>query len=346
MASHEPVDVVYLWVDGSDPEFREQLRAASTGSAEHDPRVNGSCRFRDNGELLYSLRSVTRFAPWVNHIYVVTNGQKPGWLDTRHSRVSIVTHKDIFPDPGCLPCFNSGALEWNLHRIPGISQKFLYFNDDYFLGRETPRDRFLLPEGRQVLYFEHSALHRRMASGAALARSYLHTGRLLDELPLFNQYRRYRRAYSTYPLDRLPFVRPRRLLPAHVPQLYDRDILCELETRLAPAIQEVRGHRFRHPRDVILRLAYHYYLVEGDAPARDPQVECLDWGSPEFFFVRLLEPEQKLHEELRRLSRVRPQFFNMNDDLGDADPGHPILSAARDFLETYFPEPSPLERAS
>ena len=345
MASHEPVDVVYLWVDGADPEFREQLRSASAANAECDPRVNGSGRFRDNGELRYSLRSVIRFAPWVNRIHLVTNGQRPVWLHTRHPRVSIVTHGDIFPDPRSLPCFNSNAIEWNLHRIPGLSRRFLYLNDDFFLGRATPRERFLLPGGRQRLYFEPSALHRRMASGAAIARACLHTGRLLDQLPLSSGHRRYREAYATHLLDRLPLVRPRRLLPAHVPQLYDRDILWELETKLAPAIRELKTHRFRHPRDVTLRLAYHYYLVEGDSPVRDPQVERLDWGSPDFFFVRLLEPEQKLREELLRLQRARPQFFNLNDDLGDVDPGHPILGAVREFLEAYFPGPSPLELA-
>ena len=32
-------------------------------------------RFRDNDELRYSLRSLEQHAPWLRHIYIVTNGQ-------------------------------------------------------------------------------------------------------------------------------------------------------------------------------------------------------------------------------------------------------------------------------
>ena len=40
-------------------------------------------RYRDNNELRYSLRSLAKFAPWIRHVYIVTNGQIPYWLDLR-----------------------------------------------------------------------------------------------------------------------------------------------------------------------------------------------------------------------------------------------------------------------
>lgn len=100
----------------------------------------------------YSLRSLETNAPWIRHIYIVTNGQVPSWLDTSNPRVSIIPHDVIFANHSVLPTFSSLAIEFNLHRIPGLSETFLYFNDDVFLGRPvTPWDLMNLRH-QQFLY--------------------------------------------------------------------------------------------------------------------------------------------------------------------------------------------------
>lgn len=100
----------------------------------------------------YSLRSLEVNAPWIRHIYIVTNGQVPAWLDTSNPRVSIIPHHLIFPNRSVLPTFSSLAIEFNLHRIPNLSETFLYFNDDVFLGRPvTPWDLMNLRQ-QQYLY--------------------------------------------------------------------------------------------------------------------------------------------------------------------------------------------------
>uniref|UniRef100_A0A3Q2YX68 EF-hand domain-containing protein n=1 Tax=Hippocampus comes TaxID=109280 RepID=A0A3Q2YX68_HIPCM len=104
-----------------------------------------SNRFEENGALLYSLRSMEKHAPWVRHVYIVTNGQIPSWLNLQNPRVSIVTHKEIFLNMSHLPNFNSHAIESHLHRIPGISQKFLYLNDDMMFGKDAWLDDFYTP---------------------------------------------------------------------------------------------------------------------------------------------------------------------------------------------------------
>ena len=94
----------------------------------------------------YSLRSLEVNAPWIRNIYIVTNGQVPSWLDTTNPRVHIITHAMIFPNASFLPTFSSPAIEMNLHRIPGLSDYFIYFNDDVFLGRPVfPYDFMSLP---------------------------------------------------------------------------------------------------------------------------------------------------------------------------------------------------------
>eukprot|EP00095_Tigriopus_kingsejongensis_P002042 maker-scaffold556_size137522-snap-gene-0.27 protein:Tk02042 transcript:maker-scaffold556_size137522-snap-gene-0.27-mRNA-1 annotation:"hypothetical protein LOTGIDRAFT_238796" len=98
-------------------------------------------RFADYDQLRYSLRSVEKYAPWVRHVYIVTNGQIPSWLNMDHPKVTVVTHQDIFPSKSSLPTFSSSAIETNLVNIPGLSERFLYLNDDVMLGKEVwPED--------------------------------------------------------------------------------------------------------------------------------------------------------------------------------------------------------------
>ncbi|OQV20564.1 N-acetylglucosamine-1-phosphotransferase subunits alpha/beta [Hypsibius exemplaris] len=108
-------------------------------------------RFKDNEELRYSIRSLEKHAGWVRRIYIVTNGQVPHWLDLDNSRVQIVTHEEIFLNKSHLPTFSSSAIESHLHRIPGLSEKFLYFNDDVLLTQDVlPEDFFSHSEGYKV----------------------------------------------------------------------------------------------------------------------------------------------------------------------------------------------------
>lgn len=136
--SPEPIDLVYTWVNGSNEQFRESI-------AHFSPVVDES-RYNDKNELKYSMRSVEKYAPWIRHIYIVTNGQIPHWLDVHNTRISIVTHDEISPPElrsEILPTFSSFAIETLLHRIPNLSQRFIYFNDDVFLGAPLYLDHLI-----------------------------------------------------------------------------------------------------------------------------------------------------------------------------------------------------------
>ncbi|XP_072758380.1 N-acetylglucosamine-1-phosphotransferase subunits alpha/beta isoform X2 [Anoplolepis gracilipes] len=148
LCQHVPIDVVYTWVNGSDPVFLENLR-------KHVPIMDlrtAASRFSDKDELRYSLRSLEMYAPWVRHVYIVTNGQIPSWLDMDNPRMTLVSHEDIFLNKSDLPTFSSPAIESHIHRIPGISDKFLYFNDDVMLGAEVWPEDFITQPGGQKVY--------------------------------------------------------------------------------------------------------------------------------------------------------------------------------------------------
>ncbi|KAK5876537.1 hypothetical protein CesoFtcFv8_025881 [Champsocephalus esox] len=118
--------------------------------SKQDEDVSAS-RFEDNEELRYSLRSVEKHAPWVRHIFIVTNGQIPSWLNLDSPRVTVVTHQDIFQNHSHLPTFSSPAIETHIHRIPGLSQKFIYLNDDVMFGKDVwPDDFYSHSKGQKV----------------------------------------------------------------------------------------------------------------------------------------------------------------------------------------------------
>lgn len=131
------IDFVLPWVDGGDPGWQKE-RDSWRNEKEMDvpgSDANAECRYRGDHELLrYWFRAVEQFAPWVRRIHFVTCGQKPEWLDEKHPQLNLVQHRDFIPDK-YLPTFNSRVIEWNCHRIEGLSERFVLFNDDNFLLR-------------------------------------------------------------------------------------------------------------------------------------------------------------------------------------------------------------------
>ena len=136
---------------GKSPTFREASFVWDLIDYRHNEDISAS-RFEDNDELRYSLRSVEKHAPWVRHIFIVTNGQIPSWLNLDDERVTVVSHADIFVNKSHLPTFSSPAIESHLHRIPGISDWFIYMNDDVLFGRDVWPDDFVSASGAQKVY--------------------------------------------------------------------------------------------------------------------------------------------------------------------------------------------------
>jgi len=133
------IDFVITWVDNEDPQwqaaFQKWLPANTSNIDDSEPR------YRDWHLLRYWFRGVEQFAPWVRRIHFVTNGQLPSWLNTQHPKLHLVKHSDIMP-PESLPTFNSNAIEMCLDKIEGLSEDFVYFNDDVFLVGNVGQDYF------------------------------------------------------------------------------------------------------------------------------------------------------------------------------------------------------------
>jgi len=126
------IDLVYLWVDGNDPKWLKKKESFL------NKKINTAGRYQSNEELKYSLRSVDKHLPWIRKIFVITDNQTPSFLDTTHPKIQIIDQNKMLPDE-LLPTFNSNTLEYFMYKIPGLSEFFLYSNDDMFINADlTP----------------------------------------------------------------------------------------------------------------------------------------------------------------------------------------------------------------
>lgn len=118
------MDIVITYVNGLDPEWQKDYeKYTNTPILEK--------RFRDWGTLKYLLRGIEKNIPFINKVHLVVSheSQVPEWIN--RNEVHIVLHKDIIPEE-YLPTFNSTSIEMHLHRIEGLDEEYLYFNDDTF----------------------------------------------------------------------------------------------------------------------------------------------------------------------------------------------------------------------
>ncbi len=142
------IDLVYLWCDGSDPIWRakrqEYLNKIDTA---FDTQSFCEGRVADNDDLLHSLRSVDMYAPWINHIYIITDNQCPSWLDINNKKITIVDHTELF-NKNQLPLYNSCAIELGIHKIKGLSEHYLYANDDMMFNRTVSPSFFFSRRGK------------------------------------------------------------------------------------------------------------------------------------------------------------------------------------------------------
>ena len=132
------IDVVILWVDGSDPAWLEEKSKYAPPAAKDSNSIN---RYRDWGLLPYWFRCIEKHAPWVRKVHFVTWGHVPAFLNLNAPKLNVVKHTDFIPAE-YLPTFSSHAIEMNIHRIPDLNEHFIYFNDDTFLLRPMEPERF------------------------------------------------------------------------------------------------------------------------------------------------------------------------------------------------------------
>lgn len=145
---NKKIDFVLLWVDGNDSNWLSEKEKYSNKRTKGTSDIKN--RYRDWNNLQYWFRAVEKYSNWVNNIYFITWGHTPNWLK-ENPKLKIIKHEEFIPKQ-YLPTFNSNTIILNLHRIEGLSEDFVLFNDDMFLNdyvKESdffwdgiPRDQF------------------------------------------------------------------------------------------------------------------------------------------------------------------------------------------------------------
>ncbi|WP_454195191.1 stealth family protein [Nocardia sp. Marseille-Q1738] len=310
------IDLVFSWVDGSDPEFRAR-RAGMLAQVAVGEGDDADARIRQIDELRYALRSVQKNAPWIRRIFIATDSAAPRWLSA-HPKVTVVRAVDHFRDTSGLPVFNSHAVECQLQHIEGLSEHFLYSNDDMFFARPVRPSMFFTPAG---------------VSRFIEAETRIGPGRNNERRSGFENAARVNRALLA---DRFGHVITRHL--EHTPVPLRRSVLLEMEEEFAADFARTSGSRFRAATDIsVTNSLYHYYaLLTGRAvPQESAKVCYVDTTSYSGLTL------------LAGLARNRDvDFFCLNDgsfpEVAEAE----RVRIVSEFLADYFPEPAPWERLS
>lgn len=315
----EPIDIVYTWVDSADPEWQAARERCAAQRRVDLPGSSNDERFINRDELKYSLRSVWLYAPFVRHIYIVTAGHRPAWLDTDSGKVTVVPHSEIFPSMDDLPTFNSHAIESCLHRIPGLSEHFLYFNDDVFLGRETRIETFFTKAGQMKSRLSPSGFTTVTRPGDSAIptdwASYNAVQLMLRDFGLF--------------FDRKV---------KHVPMPLKRSLLEEIEHRYPREIARTRASRFRERTDISVpsMLAHYYGIATGRAvewEGHPKEYAYADTGRKEFV------------SKLRAIRNDRPMFVCLNVTRHADIDFRRQAALLHEYLNEAYPFPSPYEKA-
>lgn len=295
------VDIVYTWVNGADPDYFNICKSYSEKPDEINPE-----RYRDVYNMLkYSLRSIEKFAPWIRHIYLVTaRPQVPDWVNTNHPKIKIVHHDEII-DHKYLPTFNYNTIESFIHKIPGLSEYYIYSCDDFLFGNEVRLSDFIDEKGVITIF-----------------------GTLFGENLRFRIYERKNDIISLGLIE-------------HNPIFYKKSFVDDLQGQFSDKFHKTRKSRFRADDNITMQKVYKYYMLSQQKKVSKP-IGVFSLRKIHSFhkITNNLEFQKRA---LAKLDQKKPKFFCLNDDQRD-NPNSEVIKLVHDFLERNHPKKSQFEK--
>ena len=254
------MDFVLLWVNGNDPEWIKDFDKYSDIVGDKK-----SIRFRDWDNLKYWFRGVEKFAPWVDKIHFITCGHYPEWLNLEHPKLNLVKHSDYIPSK-YLPTFNSNVIELFIHKIEGLSDQFVLFNDDFFVIDHIKPERFFkngLPRDMGIMNL--------IPSGTDLGYVFLNNVNVIQKFfkkrtVLRNNYLKWFNLIYGKQLIKNIFLLPwgdfTGFMDAHFPQPFLKSTFNELWNK--NLFEDLHFSRFRTTTNYSQYLMHYWQLVEGN----------------------------------------------------------------------------------
>ncbi|HLR36689.1 MAG TPA: Stealth CR1 domain-containing protein [Chitinophagaceae bacterium] len=311
----ERIDLVYLWVDGEDPKWQEKKRQA-TGKAQFGhSEIDAKGRYVSNDELKFSLRSLEKHISWIGKIFIVTDNQIPEWLKIDHPQINIIDHSQILPKE-VLPCFNSRVIEYALYKIPGLSEHFLFANDDMLFNRDLKENFFFKEDGFPIV--------RMKKERFGMFYNKLRT--LVGKKP--GNYRS--TIYKAIASIKEKFRKNYYGIPHHNIDAYKKtDYKFAVEELFNEEIKISMFNRVKSNNDV-QRFAFSLYAL------------AIGHAYPQYVNKNTSLRNQIYKDDAdERMQKYNPALFCMNDNQKATDEDR---KAAKDYLEKLFPEKSSFER--
>lgn len=331
------IDLVYLWVDSTDPLWQAKKIEALKTMGGYTPAPSAA-RFRNHDELKYSLRSAAKHAPFIRNIYIITSEQRPTWLNSGARDLFVIDHKDIFSDRSCLPCFSSNAIISVMHRISGLSEFFLFANDDMFFLNNASAEDFLLSNGQMRVGFNSTLAHTPGDSAHdPFSEQFANTCRLMEvELGKF-----YKPRINLKQWIRRPFQKNVYLWNylSHQIQIVSKSIAYEIHDRFPREVCAAMHEKFRSQQSINIHpLLFYYAIYKGAAvPVFDTNWLMMSKKNP----GRLVRKSQAL---INTPPSRRPKLLCLNDC--EYNEHFDWGSHITHLMERLFPEPSRFEKTS
>jgi len=306
LAQVPTIDLVVTWVDGHDPKVVALKQKYQALEDNPHPGATAPYRMESYDELKYLLRSVCRYAPWINKVHIlVSHHQRPPWLVDSHVKLHVVNDTEVIPTSH-LPTFNSHALEVNMHKIPGLAEHYIYCCDDMMFGNHTPPSSFFNRNGTLAMFLSPTSV-RPVTDDQVKRSMHQHAWR--------NNYRALQ-AKSCYQIPQY--------LPSHQMLLTSKSLGKRMDEKFPDLVEATSSSKFRHADNIHpLGLQLYNGICEGVVmPAETPpSMKYMGW-SPSLPGVN--------KRKLRLISQTQPQLICFNNIRGSN------VQMWIDFAEEYF----------
>lgn len=312
-----PIDAVITYVDNSDPLWQSQIKLYNNDiNSSSEAKVHH--RFKSHDEIKYCILSINKYAPFFRKIYlVVAHSSQVPQLPESKIPINIVYHKHFYRNSNDLPTFNSTSIEANIHNIRGLSEYYIYFNDDCLFGNYVKKEDFIINHKNKiklVLQLENNVVSPRGITNnqeIGFYSAWKNTNKMLDKI---------------FPES----TKHKRLVIKHVPQIQRKSTHEKLNKIFIDEFRKTSTSKFRgvNIHNTSAGLAEYYELYSGNALIKN-------YSYIQAYINDNLERNEKFYKKIKE---QKPKFINIQSTMSEnnikAD------KQLKEFLKEYYDKSS------
>jgi hypothetical protein len=293
-------------------------------------------RYRDWDNLQYWFRGVEKYAPWVRKIHLVTYGHYPKWLNLEHPKLNLVKHSDYIPKD-YIPTFNTRPIILNVHRIEQLSDKFVIFNDDFFILKKIMETDFFKNDLPCDCAIMNCIAPMALFDYTRFNNMYIINKHFKKKAVLKNNLSKwYNLSYGTQLIRNIllfPWKNFAGIYDSHLPIPYQKKTFQEVWDVEGKLLDKTCMNKFRSKDDVTEWLLRYWRIMKGEF--------CPGPILGKFFQFSAKEKNNALISEVIRKQKYR--IVCINDPEATIDFEKEKLRVNKAF-ESVFPEKSSFER--